>query len=29
LKVLLSIRPGNAEQDNGKRYPEIRGFDQI
>ena len=29
MKVLLSIRPGNAPQDNGKQYPEIFSFDQI
>ena len=29
MKVLLSIRPGNAPQDNVKQYPEIQGLDQI
>jgi len=29
MKTLLSIREGNAPQDNGKRYPEIFSFDQI
>jgi len=28
MKVLLSVRPGNAPQDN-KQYPEIYSFDQI
>ena len=29
MKVVLSVRPGNASQDNVKRYPEILTFDQI
>jgi enolase-phosphatase E1 len=29
MKALLSIREGNAPQDNAKRYPQILGFDQI
>jgi len=29
MKVLLSIRPGNAPQDNSTQYPEILSFDQI
>ena len=29
MKVLLSLRPGNAPQDNDKQYPEILSFDQI
>ena len=29
MKTLLSIREGNAPQDNVKRYPEILSFDQI
>lgn len=29
MKVLLSIRPGNAPQNNGKRYPEILSFDHL
>ena len=29
MKVLLSIREGNAPQDNVKRYPETLSFDQI
>jgi len=29
MKTILSIRPGNAPQDNVKRYPEILSFDQI
>ena len=29
MKVLLSLRPGNAPQDNTNQYPEILSFDQI
>jgi len=29
MKVFLSLRPGNAPQDNDKQYPEIHSFDQI
>jgi enolase-phosphatase E1 len=29
MKVLLSIREGNALQDNVKQYPEVKSFDQI
>lgn len=29
MQVLLSIRPGNAPQDNTNQYPEILSFDQI
>jgi enolase-phosphatase E1 len=29
MKVLLSIRPGNAPQNNVNQYPEILSFDQI
>lgn len=29
MKTLLSIRPGNAPQDNVKQYPEILSFDQL
>jgi enolase-phosphatase E1 len=29
MKTLLSVRPGNAPQDNSGRYPEILSFDQI
>jgi enolase-phosphatase E1 len=29
MRVLLSIRPGNAPQDNTNQYPEILSFDQI
>jgi enolase-phosphatase E1 len=29
MKTLLSIRHGNAPQDNTSRYPEILNFDQI
>ena len=29
MKVLLSLRPGNAAQDNVKGYPQIQSFDQI
>lgn len=29
MKVLLSMREGNAPQKNVKQYPEVRGFDQI
>lgn len=29
MKVLLSVRPGNAPQDNTDQYPEILSFDQI
>jgi methionine salvage enolase-phosphatase E1 len=29
MKVLLSVRRGNAPQDNDKQYPAIHSFDQI
>jgi methionine salvage enolase-phosphatase E1 len=29
MKVLLSVRPGNAPQDNTNQFPEILSFDQI
>jgi len=29
MKVLLSVRPGNARQDSNKQYPQILRFDQI
>jgi enolase-phosphatase E1 len=29
MKTLLSVRPGNAVQDNVKGYTEIRGFDEL
>ncbi|HEU4930825.1 MAG TPA: acireductone synthase, partial [Pyrinomonadaceae bacterium] len=29
MKTLLSIREGNARQDNVKQYPEVHSFDQI
>jgi enolase-phosphatase E1 len=29
MRVLLSIRPGNAPQDNTNQYPEILSFDEI
>jgi len=29
MKTLLSVRPGNAPQDNTNQYPEILSFDQI
>jgi len=29
MKVLLSVRPGNAPQDNGNQYSEVHDFDQI
>jgi enolase-phosphatase E1 len=29
MKVLLSLRPGNAPQDNTNQYPEILSFGQI
>lgn len=29
MKAVLSIREGNAPQDNGKQYPEVHNFDQI
>lgn len=29
MKTLLSIREGNAPQDNVKQYPEVHSFDQI
>lgn len=29
MKVVLSVRPGNAAQDNVDKYPQIHSFDQI
>jgi enolase-phosphatase E1 len=29
MKTLLSVRPGNAPQDNSNQYPEVQSFDQI
>lgn len=29
MKTLLSVRPGNAPQDNSKRHPQILNFEQI